>query len=1023
VLLIFAFKNGIKLNNLSFSDVNVSQLYLKYDKKLFLQIDDLNYGGKQLDLNLTIEKNDTDFVIDFENFVYKNLQMNFQGKLLIPKNKILSLVQGREKNLVFEDVAVVFDQNLSPVLAKKLFVQLEEDIHLRFTSPTLDGVELDNSTISIIDLAKGGVLKVDLYINHMLDLTVLKVLGNYEVELPLKQIGGETHTNVKIDIPFTQGLGTVIYAVANVKNGVISVGDNNIKIKRTPPNKDSKTKVKVVVKLENNTILLNEYTIKSNLLDVVYEDGTTKVVSQKNSVKALGTQINLDNLNVKLKDKKLSYGVDIKDQKANFISVVGDTNLKSQLTQGNLFINHINYENKVMMNSQKFSFEVQHKPLKVSLDGDFGVSLQMENNQTHPISFENFLFQFKNNTATIDTNIVEKNNTATLKHITNLNKNISNGTLFITQFNHNETIQIENQTVDYTVEHKPLVAKITGDIEFLLKNKEKNQDKKIRFEKLIARYENNEATIDTNIIENKNFATLNHTSYLDKNISNGTLFVNYGEFEDILKMENQKFQYEVKNDTLWTHITSDLLLTLKDKKTILKDFDMVYDNNIINIRTNYEEGNTTAFLTNSTNLDAKTSKGIVDLKTFTLEPYLDLKKEFFQYYVDFAQGVIVTIPKYLLSFTKEEDGKQTLVVGKANTLLSKVNHIQNKNLEDGTLFVSSNNDFKKIDIIGSDLGVDINITLFQSDKKKGVETNTTKTETSKGELPKVSLSLFNTKVSVDGRDLNSTSIFGKVDKENITVNYLPENEKNEIKFSKSGDILSLKGTELSDRFMTSLMKKDIFDKGTFSFDIDGNKTNIYGGVFVRGTTVKNVRLLNNLISFVNTTPAIINPLLVLPTLVRMSETNFDMNGYLIKDGYVKFDYGYETKMLTLPSFYTKSKMMDFKGRGNIDIGKETLHLPIDIIFLKDYSKFINHIPIIGYIFTGEDGNFVTNIDIRGTFETQEFETHTVKNASDGVVNVIKRIISVPFMPFMDDKKKADENSTKQNTTNTTNEGN
>ncbi|MBI3873879.1 MAG: AsmA-like C-terminal domain-containing protein, partial [Arcobacter sp.] len=215
----------------------------------------------------------------------------------------------------------------------------------------------------------------------------------------------------------------------------------------------------------------------------------------------------------------------------------------------------------------------------------------------------------------------------------------------------------------------------------------------------------------------------------------------------------------------------------------------------------------------------------------------------------------------------------------------------------------------------------------------------------------------------------------------------------------NGDILSLKAKELSADFVKNSIKKDIFDKGLFTINIDGNKTNLTGTIYVKDTTIKNVRILNNLITFVNTTPAIINPILVLPTLFRMGETNFDTNGYYVKDGYLNFDYDYNSKILNLPSYYTKSKMMDFKGRGTIDIGKETLHLPIDVIFLKDYSKFLNHIPILGYIITGEDGNFVTNIDIEGTFENQEFRTHTVKNTSDGIVNVIKRTFMTPFRLF------------------------
>jgi hypothetical protein len=199
------------------------------------------------------------------------------------------------------------------------------------------------------------------------------------------------------------------------------------------------------------------------------------------------------------------------------------------------------------------------------------------------------------------------------------------------------------------------------------------------------------------------------------------------------------------------------------------------------------------------------------------------------------------------------------------------------------------------------------------------------------------------------------------------------------------------------------------DGGAFSIDIDGNKTHLYGGVFVKGTTIKNVQILNNLITFINTTPAIINPILALPTLFRLGETDFDMTGYPVLNGHLKFDYRYKDQMLVLPSFYTKSKMMDFKGQGYVDIGNKKQEIGLDVIFLKDYSKFFNHIPIIGYIITGDDGNFMTNIDINVTFDEPDFTTHTVENATQGVVNIIKRTITLPFLPFMDDTKKEENN--------------
>lgn len=1119
-VLIFSFMYGIKFNNLSFSGINIRQLYLKYDKKLFLQISDLDYGGKRLDCNASIGNDNQKYIVDIENFYYQNLKMNFSGKLLLSGDEIKELKAGTKKDLALLNASVTFDQALAPVLSEKLFLQFKNDINLRFLHPTLDGVKLDNSTVDIVDLAHEGVLKIYLDIYNMLDLRVLKVLGNYEVELPLKQVGGDTHTIVTIDIPFSKDLGTVIVADAKVKNGVVTIGDNHLNVKHTPPNPKSKTKVKVHVELENNKVVFDDYAFHSDTLFVDYENKTVKVSSKQNSINQKSAILaTIQNLNAKLKNNILQYAVDVKDNKANFVTVIGDTNLDKQITNGELYMNHLGFENKAVLDGEKITFTISHKPLNVSINGDFGVDVKLENNESKKVEFKNFTLGYKNNIANLNTNISEENNRFTLNNITNLDKNITSGNLFISNFHQKNLVDIENQTIKYKVihqpleadvtsnfaltlkgknilfdnfvvhykdkiatlntnilesknslrlenitnldknistgkidintfayediakmqnqtlhykvEHEPLLATINGDIEMFLKDKGQNQEKKISFANFVARYENNTATVDTNILENKNKITLHDETSFDKDISKGKLNVINFQYEDVAKLENQTINFEVKHQPLQTHITSDLKVTLfdkeKDREIFFGGLDAEYnDKNIVKIKTNINEGNSSFYVTNTTNLDTKFAKGNLNIKSFAFQPYLDLKDEFIQYSLDFKDGIKATVPKYLLVYEKDSKNKQTLNIGKLNNLLDKINYIENKKLNEGTLYLSTPNDFKEANIIINDLGVDINSTLFtQGDSQNQKDKNVTDENQTSKDLPKIALKLFNSKVTVDGYDINATSIFANTNKKEVDLKYLPQDENSTIRFHKNGDIISLKANDLSERFIENFLKKDILDKGLFTIDVDGNKTDLYGGIYVRDTTVKNVRILNNLISFINTTPAIITPILALPTLFRMGETGFDMTGYPIRDGFVKFGYKYDTKMLTIPSFYTRSKMMDFKGKGYVDIANKKLEAGIDVIFLKDYSKFFNHIPLVGYIITGEDGNFVTNVDINGTFETQDFTTHAISNAAEGVVNMIKRTISIPFMPFMDNAKKDEttEANRNENENNTTKEGN
>jgi hypothetical protein len=226
--------------------------------------------------------------------------------------------------------------------------------------------------------------------------------------------------------------------------------------------------------------------------------------------------------------------------------------------------------------------------------------------------------------------------------------------------------------------------------------------------------------------------------------------------------------------------------------------------------------------------------------------------------------------------------------------------------------------------------------------------------------------------------------------------------------------LNIKANNINDIFANNLFQKDIFSDGLIDLNINGTFEYLVGDVNLHKTTIKNVQILNNLITFINTTPAIINPILALPTLFRLSETNFDLNGYYVKNGQVNFEYDILNKQIQFNKIDTKSKMMDFKAKGNMDLKTKDIVFGVDVVFMKDHSKILNNIPIVGYIITGDDGNFITQIDVNGTLDNPRFNTHTLENISKGAGNIIKRTLNLPIkfineifdanLSFQEDKK-------------------
>jgi len=119
---------------------------------------------------------------------------------------------------------------------------------------------------------------------------------------------------------------------------------------------------------------------------------------------------------------------------------------------------------------------------------------------------------------------------------------------------------------------------------------------------------------------------------------------------------------------------------------------------------------------------------------------------------------------------------------------------------------------------------------------------------------------------------------------------MPENEKSDITINIYKKNIKLKAKQVSANLINTLLKSNKLKGGFIDIELVGDARSLNGRIKLKENTVKNVRVLNNLIAFINTTPAYFNLLLALPTLFRLGETGFDMNGYYITKGSFNFIY-------------------------------------------------------------------------------------------------------------------------------------
>jgi hypothetical protein len=199
--------------------------------------------------------------------------------------------------------------------------------------------------------------------------------------------------------------------------------------------------------------------------------------------------------------------------------------------------------------------------------------------------------------------------------------------------------------------------------------------------------------------------------------------------------------------------------------------------------------------------------------------------------------------------------------------------------------------------------------------------------------------------------------------------------------------------------MNMLIRKKMFKKGKISFVGYQREGIVSGSLNLKKTTLKNVKLFNNLFAFINTAPAIINPLLAIPNLLNSKNLGFSTSGYKINNGEVLFDYDINKSISNMSKIDLKADSADIKGVGVLDFEHDNLDLKLGVSFMKGYSKVIKNIPLVGYVFLGKDGTISLTLDTKGKMDNPKIKTHMAKDGAKLPFKMTKRLLLSPFELF------------------------
>ncbi|NQY24409.1 MAG: AsmA-like C-terminal domain-containing protein [Campylobacteraceae bacterium] len=949
VFLFFLFK-GISVNSFSFGNIYISSLYLKLDKKLIVKIDELK-------INKTSQsKTSLDSIAKTISYIPKVLSY-FQEidlkSLKINNNEFLIHFS---KNKILLDNKFIRLSAKPRFLGNSILLSLDE-LYLKDYKLFLQGTLKINTQDQTLDLV--SAFKYD------------KIEGNVSVEANQNDIKILLSTKEMDDIKFLKRLFRIddvaeAWMYDNIK-GKITLNNLFVKLDAKTFMPDEKS-IKGDLSIKNAKVMFHKNLpkAKSKKIDIVFSKGDLHIYLNKATYldkKIYGSSVIIENLT----NKKGLVKVNIKantllDKDILNITKAFNVNIPiiqtSGLTKADVTIN-VSYDAKIPIDIQGV-FEIHDA--KMNLQGfKFFAKKAL-------VLLDNHILKIQDAQVKVDS-LLE----AQLNLDINLRKLSASGNTVL------KYLKIQGEEKDL-LSLKNKKSSITVDF----KNKTKISFRELKTDIILNKrthillhdlslFKNDSALLkDLNIkagnlsLYMKNEKDINFEAFL-KGID--LPLINEGE-----KIKDLTVKGRYKNDDLsLSALKNKIKIFQKNKQTMeisLKDMDfLIYGQN----------GN------NPSNIDF-----FLD----NINLYIN-KDSFYN-----LNTMNVFLKKDKILFTGLVSNLDIPLFNKGKKIVNL--EIQGEYANNDFSFITKDKTIKLKILDNDNMFLDIkNLDVYYDDKKNN-----------KSIFTSITLKAENSNILLGNNKKVLSKRFKILQKEEeFTFNSYYEKSSIYYKKSKNNKVI-VKAINLNDTFINAFLDKDIVKGGIFDISASGTPSQLKGHATIQNTSIKNMAAINNLIILVNASPGLINPLLAIPSVLELvTQKGFDVQGYKIVEGDIDFTYDINKEVLNMTKVFTKGNSVDFDGEVRMDFKKDEIKGEMDVIFMKSYSLLIKHIPLINYIFLGDEKRVDTRVSLKGKISDPIIDSNLAQNSLAAPFNVIKRIITLPlkavemFIPEDKEKKK------------------
>ncbi|MDY0116222.1 MAG: AsmA-like C-terminal domain-containing protein, partial [Sulfurimonadaceae bacterium] len=449
------------------------------------------------------------------------------------------------------------------------------------------------------------------------------------------------------------------------------------------------------------------------------------------------------------------------------------------------------------------------------------------------------------------------------------------------------------------------------------------------------------------------------------------------KFDRFLEV-NLQGNYNVSKD-MGEIQTQDLVLKDSDKNPLLKvdrplKISLIKNNNNF-IATQKDLQLFTNFTNQGWSLEAKKLENIFSLSPFLYDynltnGFFSVTQQYTKSQIDFS---LQTNYPYKLLHDTNKHIENYNIVGSYQTK----NQITKIDINEKLSLIYD----KKINLHAKDIGIDI-FTLFNfiEEKMPKKETNTP---------IDIFFSAENSYLYLNKeRRIIADTMELEFSKDGIDASLRHQNGEAHLNYDEKKQFI-LYGQGFSDTFLEQLFSYSKFQNANLGFTLNGTIDDFKGVLYLKDSTIKDYKIINNILAFVNT----------IPSLVTFSLPGYNNKGLFVTKGYVKFHA--KDFLFDISDILLESKEISILGKGKIDYKKDSVDLELNL--KTDLGSSVSKIPIIGYIFLDKQ-NIGTTLKVEGTLQDPSVSSLLAREIIVAPFSIIKRTFLLPYHLFTDDEE-------------------